>query len=339
MPDPTPRQAGRPDELLRTVALAWMDNNMDQYAWPNVFPVVPVNLSHGRYKVFPRSYFLRDEVGPRPLGGYPRQVGFRVSEDTYKCEEESNEGLIDDRERADQVAPVDIERSKTRLLIQQHLIHAERKWAAAFFVPGVWGTDIQGVASGVGAGETLQWDDDDSNPILEVDEARFGVGDTVGDMFAPNVLVMGRNVYKRAKNHPLILSRLSVNNDRIVTKQVLARYFDVDKLIVPGGIHNTGPEKETVADTEAAAVYERLVSPNDALLVYAAPAPSMDMPTGGYHFAWRGLLGARADDPRAAVERGRDDRGHFDWFQVRTAWDPKIIAPELGVFYSDLVSG
>lgn len=339
MPDPTPRQAGRPDELLRNVALAFMDDSADQYVASQVFPVVPVNLSHGHYKVFPRSYFLRDEVGPRPLGGYPRQVGFKVSEDTYAAEEEALEAVIDDRERADEVSPVDIEKSKTRLLVRQHLTHADRKWAAAYFKAGVWETEYTGVGSTPGAGELLQWDNDDSTPIMDMTEARLTVGDMVGDMYSPRIGVFGRNVYKHLINHPQLLGRLSTSNDRLINKQVLARYFDLDKILVPGAIYNSGPERETVAATEAAAVYERIVDPNSALLVYASNAPSMDEPSAGYHFAWRRLLGARADDPRAGVERGRDDRGKFDWFHVRTAWDPKVVASELGVFFEDIVAG
>ena len=117
------------------------------------------------------------------------------------------------------------------------------------------------------------------------------------------------------------------------------KYLAVVKNVAIQLIRNTGPEKETAAATEAAAVYERILDPNSALLVYAAPAPSMDMPSGGYHFVWRRLLGAQADDPRAAVERGRDDRGKTDWFHVRTAWDPKVVAHELGVFFRNIVSG
>jgi len=339
MPGPTPRQAGRPSELLTNVALAFMDDNADNFVAHQVFPTVPVNLSTGKYKVFPRSYFLRDEVGPRPLGGYPRQVGFKVSEDDYHVEEEALEALIDDRERADEVFPVDIEAAKVRLLVNQHLIHADRKWSNAYFGPGIWGTDLTGVAAAPGTGELLQWDNDDSNPVLDIDEAQLSVGDQVGDAFAPRVLVLGRNVYKRLKNHPLLLGRLATTDDRIVNKAVLARYFDVDKVLVPGAVWNSGPEMETNAAQESAATYERILNPNSALLVYAASAPSMQMPSGGYHFAWRRLLGARADDPRVGVERGRDERAKTDWFQVRTAWDPKVVAPELGVFFEDIVSG
>jgi hypothetical protein len=101
---------------------------------------------------------------------------------------------------------------------------------------------------------------------------------------------------------------------------------------------NTGPERESLVATEAAAVYAHIVNTKDALLVYSAPSPATEAPSGGYIFAWTGLLGANATNPLAAVVRGRDDRAHSDWFHCRTAYDMKVVAPELGVFFDNAVS-
>lgn len=339
MPDPTPRQGGWVDPYLTDVALDYSAINADIYIARTVFPQIPVANSHGYYASFPRSYFLRDEVGPRPLGGYPRQVGFRVQRKPFNVEERTLEAFIDDRQRADEIEPVSIEQSSIRLLMQQHLINMDRRWAAAYFKPGVWGSDLTGVASGVPTStQFLRWDNEDSNPMLEIDEHRDAIGDKVGDAYAPNTLVLGRGAYRALKNHPLILARLGDNNDRMLTKEKLAQFFDIPKVLVPGGIVNTGPEKSTAADTETAAVYSRIVASDDALLVYAAQQPSKEEPSGGYSFAWNSLLGANAANPLAAVERGRDDRAHSDWFQCRTGVDFGVSAPELGVFFNGAVS-
>lgn len=340
MPDPNPRQGGRPDPYLTNISLGWAEANAASYAARQVFPQVPVSASFGKYKVWGRSYFLRDEVGPRPLGGYPRQVGYRDSSDSFTTDEEALEAVIDDRERADQVNDDDIEKSKIRLLTAQHLVHGDRRWAAAYFKPGVWGTNLTGVAAAPGANQFLQWDNANSDPMLLLDEQGGLIGDRVGDMWRPNKLVLGRLAAMRLRNHPVIRSRLGTQKDQILTNSDLARFFGLsdDGVVVPGGIVNTGPEMESFAATEAAAVYQRIVSSKDALLVYANPNPSKEMPSGGYTFAWRGLLGADAANPLSAVERGRDDRAKSDWFHVRTAYDFKVVAPELGVFFSGAVA-
>jgi hypothetical protein len=338
MPDPTPRQGGRPDQLLTNVALAYAQQMGDVFIADKVFPQVPVGASSAKYKVFPRSYFLRDEVGVRPLGGYPRQVGYRVSEDSYSAEEDALEAMIDDRERADNVPPDMIERSKTRLLVEQHLIHRDRKWADAFFKAGVWGTNLTGVPGAPAAGQFMQWDNDNSNPIELVDVQSFGVGSQVGGSYRPRTLVLGVDAYIALKNHPLIISRLGDNADRVLNTQSLAAFLGVDQVLVPQGIQNIGPERETLALTEAAANYRYIVGTKSALLVYSARVASTEAPSGGYIFAWSGLLGAQAANPMASVTRGRDDRAHSDWFHCRTAYDMKVVAPELGVFFADAVA-
>ncbi len=341
MPDPTSRQAGHPDTLLTTVALSYAKQMGDVYIADKVFPVVPVGLPSAKYKTFPRSYFLQDNVGPRPDGGYPRQAGYRMSEDSYSADEEALEAVITDREKVTYVGPISgsPEAAKVRLLQSQHLIHRDKAWAAAYFHTTVWGRDLTGIASGTpSASQFLQWDNDDSDPMTLFMVESFGVGQKVGGAWRPRTLVLGVNAFVRLANHPLILGRLGVNNTRMVDQTTLAQLLQVDKILVAQGVVNVGPEKETVAATEAAGDYDWIVNPNDALLVYSAPQPSTEEPSGGYIFAWRGLLGAQAFDPTAAVRRGRDDRGKFDWFQVSVAYDMKVVAPELGVFFSGAVA-
>ena len=131
MPDPTTRQSGRPDTLLTNVALSYARSMGDIYVADKVFPVVPVDFQSAKYKVFPRSYFLRDEVGPRPIGGYPRQVGYKMSEDSYSATNEALEAVIADAERVDYQGPVSgpPEAAKVRLLQRQHQHHRDQEWA------------------------------------------------------------------------------------------------------------------------------------------------------------------------------------------------------------------
>ena len=347
MPDPNPRQGGVPDPWLTSMAISYMDKMQEFFVADKVFPTIPSATSYGRYKEYGRSYFLQDNAGPRPIGGYPRQVGFRWGSNPYQITADELEAVIDDQERPDLDYPgmpggkVDIERDKINLLVSQLMVRGDRKWANAFMKPGVWGTDLTGVASLTPtATQFTQWDNDNSKPSLFLDQQRGALGDKYGDMWRPNKLVLGRQVYTALRNHPVILNKLGVNQDRILGKEDLARFFDMDpgSILVPGGIYNSGPEKESFADTETAAVYNRIVSTKDALLVYANPTPSSEAPSGGYGFRWTGYLGANAMDPRAGVTRGRDPRAYSDWFHCRTAVDYRITAPGLGIYLINAVA-
>jgi hypothetical protein len=333
MPDPTVSD-GHVDQLLTDLSVSFMQS-AEVFIADKVFPVVPVAKKSDRYRVYPRAYFAMDNVGPRPIGGYPRRSGYRLSSDSYNAEEEATEGVIDDQERANWTPPGDPEQSLVNRLTEEHLIHRDRAWASAYFRSGVWGTDFTGVAAAPGAGEFLQWNDAASDPLGQVDDDKITAALNGG--FALRTLVLGAVTYIRLKNHPDVIARLANTATRIVTRQVLAALFDVDEVLVPMGVVNNGPEKETVAATEAAADYQFICGAKDALLVYSAPQPGLDRPSGGYIFAWDGLLG-NGSFSLSAVNRGRDDRAYSDWFHVRQANDMKVVAPDLGIFYEDAVA-
>jgi hypothetical protein len=342
---PTPRQLGTPNNFLTSVALSYTATlpDPDIYVADKVFPVVGVDLPQGKYKTFPRAMFLQNNVGPRPRDGYPRQVDYQESEDAYSTTVRSLEAVIRWDERPNYVGPPSgsPEAVKVRLLQQQHLIDRDQRWASAYFKTGVWGRDLTGVATSgaVDATHFLQWDNANSDPISLLMTESFGVGQKVGGAYRPRTLVLGVNSFIRLANHPLLLGRLGVNNTRMLDRTGLATLLGVDKVLVPQGTVNTGPERETIAATESAAAWSWIVGANDALLTYAAPMPAQDAPSGGYTFAWRGLLGADAFNPLAAVTQGRDDRAKLDWYQLDTAYDYKVVAPELGVFFSGAVAG
>lgn len=331
MPDPTIRQ-GHVDQLLTNLSVAYQQR-ADRFIADRVFPVVPVAKASDFYFHFPRGAFLRDEVGPRPLGGYPRQVGYKVEKKTYYAEEEALEAFLDDRERANATPPNDPERSKVQLLVSQHMIHREQRWADAYFKPGVWGTDLTGVAAAPAGGQFLQWNDAASDPVGVIDTHMDAMAQQTG--LEGSVLVLGRRVYRRLRNHPDIIDRIKYTQQGRINdangRTALAAMFGVNQVLVPSAIRNTAAEGET--DN-----FSWIMSDNDALLVHAAAAPGIDTPSAGYIFSWTGLLGPNAFNTPSAVWRGRDDRAYSDWFHVRMAYDMQVVSPELGIFFNDAVA-
>ena len=325
MPNPTVKE-GHVDMLLTNISVAYIQS-ADKFVAGQVFPKVPVAKASDYYLEFPRGYFFRDEVGPRPLGGYSPVAGFKLDKKSYLCEEEGLAAMLDDRERANASPPYDPERSKVRFLTQQHLIHRDRVWADKYFKPGVWTTDLTGVASTPAADQFLQWDQANSTPVEDVDLYRDRVAEMTG--FEPNVIVCGRKTFRVLKNHPDILDRIKYTSKGIVTAELLAQLFGVEKFMVPGGVHNKAPEG-------AADSFEFILPSDHLLLAYAAPEAAIDQPSAGYTFTWTGLLGDAAFE--SAIWRGRDERAHSDWFECRMAYDMKVVAADLGVFFANAVT-
>jgi len=113
-----------------------------------------------------------------------------------------------------------------------------------------------------------------------------------------------------------------------VTEDILARYFGVDRILVARAIRNTGAEG-------AANSFSNIAGKN-AALYYVAPTPGLLTPSAGYSFAWRGVsdgMGANIGITRFRMPELRADR-----IEAQMAWDNKVIASDLGYFFSACVA-
>ena len=104
---------------------------------------------------------------------------------------------------------------------------------------------------------------------------------------------MTPDVVVELKDNQDILSRIQYTQRGIITPEILASLFDVEKVLVPRGIYETAAKGATSAPA-------RIAGSGKALLCYATNTPSIDEPSAGYFFAWKGLFGA---SPLAAGSR------------------------------------
>lgn len=327
MPQPIPSDL-HVDKYLTDLSVAFVQN-ANQFIAGKVFPVVSVAKQSDKYPVFPKGFFWRDLFRPRPLGGAAPLVGYEISEDSYIATEYALAHAIDDRVYANYDDPLDPRRSAVNLLTQQAMIQRDRHFATNFFAASLWGTNDQtGVAATPGANEFLQFDAASSDPIGLIHQWR----DTIhaGTGFKPNKIVMGMDVYRELVNHADVLDRIKYTQFGMTTVQILATLFDVDEILIPGGVYEAGVEGGTSS-------IGLICDPKDMLLVYAAPSPGIEVPSGGYTFAWTGLLEGTAAFG-GVLSTMREERNHSDIIEMRQAYDMKLVAAELGQFFIDCVS-
>lgn len=326
LPQPTGNQL-HIDTYLTNISVAWAQDQTNFIA-TRVFPTVPVNKQSDKFAMYDKGYFYRDEMKVRPRGGRPEQIGYEVEQGTYYCEEFGAEVKIDDRDRENADEPLDPDRAAMRLLTEQGLIRQDRMWASAYFTQNVWTglPDQQGEASGPSGNQFLQFDQADADPISQIDEYREQLGGASG--YWPNKLVLGPATFRGLKNNELVLDRIKFTQRGLVTEDLLAELLGVDEVLVARAVYNTAAEGQ-------ANNVQFIVPTTSALLVYAAPTPALEQPTGGYTFAWTGLLGSNSMG--AVIERGREELAHSDVFQSRLATVPELVSSELGVFMFDCV--
>lgn len=324
------------NHYLTDMAIAWFLDE-SKFVAGKVFPTIPVEFKSDNYPIYKKGYFYRDEFAVRPYGGRPKEIGYKIEKGLYSCEEEALEAKIDDRVRSNaEVGSLDPDIASQRLLRTQALIHRDSLWAASFFKGGVWTVNWKGLEKAPSKaeeeeaeGKFLQFDQAGSEPIEFFDQRRLDIGSKTG--YVPNKLILGADVFRVLKNHPAVVERIKYTQRGIVTLEILAELFDVEEVFVPLGVINSA--QEGAADN-----INYIVNRKAALLVYAAPAPSVQEPSAGYSFAWTGLLPGVPNAFGGVIETGREQLAHSDVMQCRTAFTQAITAPDLGEFFAECVT-
>lgn len=292
--------------------------------------LIPVLKATDKYVVYPRGYFWRDEAAPRPLGGRPQQIGYKVDEGSYSCQEYALEHVVDDRQYANVDDPINLDENATTLLTGKNVIKQDRVWATNFFSTGKWTKEASGVVSSPVEGTSfLHFDDAASDPIGVIDYYKDYMHQQTG--FMPNTLVLGAGVKRTLRSHPDIADRIKYTQIGIADEAMLGSLFEVPNVVVARGIYNA-------ADEGATDSFQYIVDKDAMLLCYIEPNPGLDKPTAIANFAWTGLLPGQTNAIGGVMERGRDDRAHSNYFQNRMAWDLKLVSADLGIFFSDVTS-
>lgn len=317
---------------LTNISIAWMQST-DAYIADKVFPSVPVQKQSDLYWKYLKSEWRRTDVELRAPSTESPGVGWNVNTDSYFCHVFAVHKDIDDMLRANADSNFSLDRDATNFITNQMLLKRDIDWVNKYFKTTVWGKDRTGVASGPTGNQFLQWDNAGSSPIVDVTTEIVKFRELTG--FAPNVMVIGPYVLQALRNHPEILDRIKYTERGIVTEDLIASLLGVERLLVSYATNTTTPQFQNPASTESNATYSFLANGKSALLAYAPKSPSVMQPSAGYTFTWNGYLGGNAKGIR--IKNFRMEHINSDRIEAEMTYDMKVIAPELGVFWSAAV--
>src|SRR6185436_20231559 len=109
------------DEIQTNISVAYMQMQTGFIA-TQVFPVVPVDRPTGKYFIFDKNDFMRDQMQVRPPGTESAGSGYRESTDGYSVDVFALHKDIDHQTRAASMPPNDPDRNATTWLTQMGLI-------------------------------------------------------------------------------------------------------------------------------------------------------------------------------------------------------------------------
>lgn len=318
MPQPTLSDV-HVDRALTDLSIRFA-NRADMFITDKVFPIVRNQNRSDKYFTYDRSYWLRTDAQLRGPGSESAGSGYEIGTDQFSADVYALHKDVDDQTRANADSPITLDRDATEFVTQHLLQKREQDWVNTFFTTSVWSTDV------VGTTDFVKWSDyGASTPIQDMREGIMAMAKLTA--YKPTDLVLGPEVWNVLQDHPDYMERIKYTQRGVVTTDLLAGLLGIDRVHVAWSVKNTSAEGETPA-------YDFNFGQN-ALLLYRPGSPGLNTPSAGYTFTWSGLMGSADNGIR--IKRFRLERIASDRVEGEMAYDLKVVAPELGYFFSDTV--
>ena len=326
MPQPTISNV-HVDAILTNVSVAYMQQAQNFIA-DKVFPVVPVDKKSNKYFTYAKNDWFRDEAQRRAPGTESAGGGYTLSTDSYSADVWAFHKDVDDQTLANADSPLNPLREAAEFVTSRLLLRREVQFVTDFMAAGVWGTTASGISSASpSTNEFTYWSDyANSDPIETIEGAKATILSTTG--YEANTLVLGYEVFRKLKNHPDVIDRYKYTTANVITEDMLARLFGVDRILVAKSVKATNAEG-------AAGAYGFNFG-KAACLLHVAPNPGLMTPSAGYIFAWTGVsggLGSTIGTSQFRMESLKSSR-----VEAEVAFDNKVVATDLGYFMTTAVA-
>lgn len=323
MAGPTYSQVHAVDPLLTNMMIGWTPPE-DVYIARAFVPSVPVKEKTAKYYIHNQGDTLRDSAKPRAPGQAPASGGFRLSTDSYVCEEKSYRHKMPDEIRAQYQAADGADRAAINHVGTKIRIAEERACASAFFTTGIW-TGSSTATDLVGGTDFTRWSDSASTPVKDIRDQLYYVWRSNG--FRPTTGVLGAAVAEALMQHADFRGRLSDNEVKEVDLAFIARILGLKKVVVGLAVYNSANEGATDVITP---VFDQ----NDALFIYVPEQVSIDKPAAAMHYSWTAFDGVAGDGTVGVKQyRAADEGEASDWYQANVYDDFKVTGAALGVYF------
>lgn len=315
------------DAVLTNISIAYIQDQ-NHFVANKVFPTVPVEKKSDKYFTYTKHDWFRDEAQLRADATESAGSGYNISSTaTYSCDVYAFHKDVGDQARANADNPLNPDQDAARFVAHRLLMRQEKQFVSDFISTGIWGTDLEGGASGSTAA-AVQWSDgSNSDPINDIETAKSTILSNTG--FMPNTLLLNYDVFRHLKNHPDIIDRFKYTTANVPMEAQLASVFGIDRVIVSMSVGTTSNEG-------AASPSYGFNMGKNALVCYVNPSPSLLAPSAGYIFSWNGISGGLGSN--VALSRYRMDTKKADRIEGEIAFDNKLVASDLGYYFYTISS-
>jgi hypothetical protein len=290
------------DVILTNISLGYPQLG---FVGENLFPVVPVATQSNKYNVFGREGWL-PEQDVRAPGTIANEIpGMKKSTDTYYAEEHALQIPVTDEEKENADNPLSPDRDGAELVTSKIIMGREYMMQQS-----VGNTANYASGHSVTLSGTSQWSDyANSDPIAAIRGAVRTIHSKI--FMEPNLMVLPYQVFSVLQDHPKLLARIQYAQVGIITEQLMAQLFGIERIIVPGVGIGSGNPGQTMTVS--------YLWGKDVILAWVPPRPGQKMPAFAYEFVWG--YGGRAQ----VIDRWREDPRKSDLIRCSRRYDLKFV--------------
>ena len=310
----TTSQARVIDPILSEVAQGYRNADM---VGLNLFPYVPVQQRGGKIIAFGKEDFALYNTQRAP-GANTKRIQFGYAAGNYALEQHALEAVApwELQQEASVVAQVNLANMAVRKVQNIIALRLEKAQADIATNAASYASSNKVTLSG-----TSQWSDYTngvSDPSKDIETGKEAIRAQIGRR--GNTVLLSAQAFKACKQHPKIIDRLKYTGRDVVTTDLLAALWDVDRVVVGDAVYtdNAG----TITD-----VWGKFV-----VVAYTTTGSVADFgePTYGYTYRLEGA---------PFVEEGYADKNaKSDIYPVTDEVAPVLTAPLSGYLLSAVVN-
>lgn len=304
------------DAALVNVSVAYKN---PAYIASALAPEVPVRKQSDYYFIYDSEReSMRATDDQRAPGAEANEVNFHLSSDRYYCDDHALESAIPDEERANADPAIQPDIDRVEFLTNKILLNQEINLANLI-------TTSSSISNETLSG-TDQWDDfTNSDPVLEVEAHKADIQSAAQVM--PNTLVLPYEVYTKVRFHPKVTDKVQYSGVPVVSEDILAQVFDVERVLVPRAFNNTAAPGQSPSLS--------YIWGKNALLCYVPPRAGLKQIALAYSFIWSQAAGTVQG---RLVEMWHENRRKADMIRVQKYYDQKLIAPGAAYLWKSAVN-
>lgn len=330
---PTPKSAHK-DAALTNVAIGYRPA---MFVADMIAPYVPVKKQSDYFFKFLKGAWFRNEARMRGPGAIASRGGYPLTSDTYSCKEYAfghpvPVELVNNADAVLRPFETAVKYAMRKVLLAKEVVVSTAvttasNWTTSNDAEGGW-------AASTGTSNTFI---EDILAYKETLRKLIGV--------YPNRLLIEAKTFKELKMCDDIIDRIKYTGTSgrpaDVTTQTLAQLFELDQVMIGGGIYSDAEEVVAGTDFNAVDLWETNATKGAAFLYYSPEAPAIDEPAAAYCFNWKGDAGAEDQQAQSDIYRAV----RYWWQQDMKSWiveaseyfDFKVTCADAGCLFYDTI--